>query len=107
MTEFPLLMKIDSPADLRQLSEKKLPQLAAEIRQFIIITLDQIGGHFGGSMGTVELAIALHYIYNTPDDRLIWDVGHQAHPHRILTRRRDHFHTLKQTDGIAPFSNTQ
>ncbi len=96
-------MTINSPAELRLLAEDELPQLATEIRQFMIEALDKIGGHFGGSMGTVELAIALHYIYNTPDDRLIWDVGHQAHPHRILTGRRDQLHTLKQTRGIAPF----
>ncbi len=103
LTAFPLLMKINSPADLRALKEAQLPQLATEMREFLIHSLDQCGGHFGANLGTVELAIALHYVYNTPDDRFIWDVGHQAYPHKILTGRRDQLNTIKQPDGLAPF----
>lgn len=102
-TEFPLLMAIDSPADLRKLEIGQLPALAAEVRHFMIKTLNQVGGHFGASMGTVELTIALHYVYDTPSDRLVWDVGHQAYIHKILTGRRDQLNTIKQTNGLAPF----
>lgn len=101
--QFPRLMRIDSPKDLRQLEEGELPALATEIREFMIETLDQVGGHFGASMGVVELTIALHYVFNTPDDRLVWDVGHQAYIHKILTRRRDRLNTIKQPGGLAPF----
>lgn len=104
MTEsFPLLMQIDSPADLRQLEPAQLPQLAQELRDYMIYSLDQCGGHFGASMGCIELAIALHYVYQTPEDRLIWDVGHQAYPHKVLTGRRDRLNTVKQPNGLAPF----
>ena len=101
---FPLLMTIDSPADLRLLDEEQLITLAAEIREYMLHSLDQCGGHFGASMGVVELTIALHYIYNTPEDRLVWDVGHQAYIHKILTGRRDHLNTIKQPGGLAPFT---
>jgi len=100
---FPLLMKIESPADLRSLDESALPALAQELRNFMIFSLNQCGGHFGASMGTVELTIALHYIYHTPFDRLIWDVGHQAYIHKILTGRRDRLTTIKQQGGLSPF----
>jgi len=101
--KFPLLMHIDTPADLRKLDESQLPQLANEMRNFLIHTLDQCGGHFGANLGSIEIAIALHYAYNTPDDRLVWDVGHQAYPHKILTGRRDQLNTIKQPNGLAPF----
>lgn len=100
---FPLLSSIDTPIQLRQLSETELPQLAKELRKYLLDTLNQCGGHFAGNLGTVELAIALHYIYNTPEDRLVWDVGHQAYPHKILTGRREQLITIRQTDGLAPF----
>lgn len=100
---FKLLMSIDSPADLRQLSVEQLPQLAEEIRTYMLHSLNQCGGHFGASMGVVELTIALHYVYNTPDDRIVWDVGHQAYIHKILTGRRDRLNTIKQPGGLAPF----
>lgn len=103
MTSFPLLMTIESPADLRKLKESDLPLLAQEIRAYMIQCLDQCGGHFGSNLGAVELAIALHYVFDTPNDRLVWDVGHQAYPHKILTGRRDQLHTIKQSDGLAPF----
>ncbi|OGT52443.1 MAG: 1-deoxy-D-xylulose-5-phosphate synthase [Gammaproteobacteria bacterium RIFCSPHIGHO2_12_FULL_42_13] len=100
---FPLLSTIDHPADLRKLPEASLPTLAQELRDFLITELDRCGGHFGANLGAIELTIALHYIYNTPDDKLIWDVGHQAYPHKILTGRRDQIHTVKQPNGLAPF----
>ena len=101
--KYPILMQIASPSDLRHLPENQLPQLATELRQFIIDSLDQCGGHFGANLGTIELTIALHYIYNTPHDPLIWDVGHQAYAHKVLTGRRDQIHTIRQPDGLAPF----
>jgi len=103
--KFELLKKIDSPKDLRHLSEEALVQLANELREFLIESLDRCGGHFGANLGAVELTIALHYVFNTPYDRLIWDVGHQAYPHKILTTRRDRIHTIKQPEGLAPFPN--
>lgn len=100
---FPLLKRVNSPADLRALPEADLSQVAQELRQYIIHTLSRIGGHFAANLGTVELAVALHYIFNTPEDRLVWDVGHQAYPHKILTGRRDLLHTIRKTGGLAPF----
>jgi len=99
----PLLDKINSPADLRRLSEAKLPLLAGEIRQFLLHWASQNSGHFAASLGAVELTIALHYIYNTPDDRLVWDVGHQAYVHKILTGRKELLHTIRKAGGLAPF----
>ncbi len=100
---FSLLGSIDSPADLRALPERRLKDLAAELREFLIQTVSTRGGHFAAGLGTVELTIALHYIYNTPHDRLVWDVGHQAYPHKVLTGRRDQLHSIKQHGGLAPF----
>jgi 1-deoxy-D-xylulose-5-phosphate synthase len=102
-SKYPLLERIDSPAVLRQLPESELPALAAELRDFLIHTVSTRGGHFAAGLGTVELTIALHYIFNTPDDRLVWDVGHQAYPHKVLTGRRDQLHSIKQHGGLAPF----
>ena len=99
----PLLDTIDSPADLRRLDEQQLPQLAAELREFLLYTVGQTGGHFGAGLGVVELTIALHYVYETPDDRLVWDVGHQSYPHKILTGRRQQMHTMRQANGLAGF----
>ena len=90
--------------DLRALSESKLSQLSDEVRQDMISAVSQTGGHLGAGLGVVELTVALHYVFNTPDDRLIWDVGHQAYPHKILTGRRDAMHTLRQTDGLSGFT---
>jgi 1-deoxy-D-xylulose-5-phosphate synthase len=103
-SKYPLLATINSPKELRLLSEADLPLLAQELRHFIIDTLNQCGGHFAGNLGTVELAIALHYVFNTPEDQLIWDVGHQAYPHKVLTERRDQLYTIRQTKGLAPFN---
>ncbi|HET7756805.1 MAG TPA: 1-deoxy-D-xylulose-5-phosphate synthase N-terminal domain-containing protein, partial [Steroidobacteraceae bacterium] len=100
---FPLLAAIGSPADLRRLPVAKLPALARELRAFLIRTVSTRGGHFAAGLGTVELTIALHYVYDTPRDRLVWDVGHQAYPHKVLTGRRDRLHTIKQGGGLAPF----
>ncbi len=100
---YPLLSKVDTPHDLRALSAEELPALADELRLYLINTLNQCGGHFAGSLGTVELTIALHYVFNTPDDKLVWDVGHQAYGHKVLTGRRDRLNTIKQYLGLAPF----
>ena len=98
-----LLKKIQSPADLRRLSRAELPTVANELRQFVLDTVSQTGGHLGSNLGTVELTVALHYVFNTPFDRLVWDVGHQTYPHKILTGRRDRMHTLRQLGGIGGF----
>jgi 1-deoxy-D-xylulose-5-phosphate synthase len=98
-----LLNTIESPADLRKLSAAKLPALAKELREFLIQSVSTRGGHFAAGLGTVELTIALHYVFDTPRDRIVWDVGHQAYPHKVLTGRRDQLHTIKQPGGLAPF----
>lgn len=100
----PLLDKVRIPADLRQMSESDLPQLAAELRAELIDAVSQTGGHLGAGLGVVELTVALHYVFNTPEDRLIWDVGHQAYPHKILTGRRDRIRTLRQEGGLSGFT---
>jgi 1-deoxy-D-xylulose-5-phosphate synthase len=100
---YPLLETIASPADLRKVPAAKLTELAHELRQFLIHSVATRGGHFAAGLGTVELTIALHYVFNTPDDRLVWDVGHQAYPHKVLTGRREKLHTIKQDLGLAPF----
>src|ERR1700749_717132 len=100
---YPLLESINSPADLRRLAPAKLPELAQELREFLIHSVSTRGGHFAAGLGTVELTIALHYVFNTPYDRLVWDVGHQAYPHKVLTGRREQLHTIKQPGGLAPF----
>jgi 1-deoxy-D-xylulose-5-phosphate synthase len=100
-----LLERVGSPADLRALPPAALPQLAGELRDFLIRTVATRGGHFAAGLGTVELTIALHYVYDTPRDRIVWDVGHQAYPHKVLTGRRNQLQTIKQKDGLAPFPN--
>ncbi|MCP5202365.1 MAG: 1-deoxy-D-xylulose-5-phosphate synthase [Gammaproteobacteria bacterium] len=102
-SRYPLLDRIDSPADLRALPESSLEELAREVRAYLLDTVSQCGGHFAAGLGTVELTIALHYLYNTPDDRIVWDVGHQAYPHKILTGRKERLHTIRQWGGLAPF----
>ena len=101
--DYPLLATIGSPADLRALPPSKLPALASELREFLIHTVSTRGGHFAAGLGTVELTIALHYVFDTPRDQLVWDVGHQAYPHKVLTGRRGALHTVKQSGGLAPF----
>ena len=100
---YALLESIDTPADLRRLPAAKLGELAQELRRFLIQSVSTRGGHFAAGLGTVELTIALHYVFNTPYDRLFWAVGHQAYPHKVLTGRRDQLHTIKQDRGLAPF----
>ncbi len=100
---YPLLDAIETPADLRHLPIAKLAELSEELRQFLIHSVSTRGGHFAAGLGTVELTIALHYVFNTPYDRLVWDVGHQAYPHKVLTGRRERLHTIKQHQGLAPF----
>lgn len=102
-TTYPLLSQIDSPFDLRQLSERQLPQVVDELRSFLLASVSQSGGHFAAGLGSIELTVALHYLYQTPEDRIVWDVGHQAYPHKILTGRRDRMHTVRQLGGVAPF----
>ena len=99
----PLLDKIQLPSDIRKLDEKMLEELAEELRHFLIYTVGQSGGHFGAGLGVVELTLALHYVFDTPNDLIVWDVGHQAYPHKILTGRREQMHTLRKPEGIAPF----
>ena len=98
-----LLEKINDPADIRHLSRPQLKQLADELRAFVIESVAQTGGHLSSNLGTVELTIALHNVFNTPEDRIVWDVGHQTYPHKILTGRRDQMHSLRQRDGISGF----
>ncbi len=99
----PLLDKVTCPADLKKLSARQLSRLAAELREELIGTVTQTGGHLGASLGTVELAIALHTVFDLPKDRLVWDVGHQAYVHKLLTGRRDRFATIRQEGGISGF----
>ncbi len=101
--KYPLLAGIDSPHDLRELPEDQLEPLARELRSFLVETMAATGGHFAANLGTVELATVLHYVFDTPRDRLVWDVGHQAYPHKILTGRRDRLATIRHKDGLAPF----
>ncbi len=100
---YPLLSKIDRPADLRALPETEVRAVADELRAYLIESVGKSGGHFGAGLGVVELTTVLHYLFDTPSDRLVWDVGHQCYPHKILTGRRDAIHTVKQKGGVAPF----
>src|SRR5438105_12128438 len=103
ITAGPLLQTINSPADLKNLSREKLHQLCNELRQYIIDLVSVKGGHFGASLGVVELTVALHHVFNTPYDQLVWDVGHQAYGHKILTGRRDVFYTNRKYKGLSGF----
>src|SRR5436853_5229159 len=105
ITAGPLLQTINFPEDLKKLSREKLHQVCDELRQYIIDVVSVHGGHFGASLGVVELSVALHYIYNTPYDQLVWDVGHQAYGHKILTGRRDNFITNRKYKGFGGFPN--
>lgn len=101
--EYPFLKNIDTPEDLRKYPVSDLRAICADIREYLIDTISQTGGHFGAGLGVVELTVALHYVLNTPKDKLIWDVGHQAYPHKIITGRKDRLHTIRKKDGLAPF----
>ena len=104
---YSLLDQLMSPADLRKLDEEQLPQVADELRAYLLESISRSGGHFSAGLGCIELTVALHYCYETPHDRIIWDVGHQAYPHKILTGRRDSIDTIKKTGGLAPFPTRQ
>src|SRR6059058_1229656 len=100
---YDLLQTINNPADLRALDRKQLQQVAVELREFLIDSVSQTGGHLSSNLGTVELTIALHYVFDTPHDRLVWDVGHQTYPHKTITGRKDRMSTLRQLGGISGF----
>ena len=100
---FPLLSRIESPADMRALPESELPAVVRELRDFLIESVSESTGHFAAGLGAVELTVALHYLFDTPEDRIVWDVGHQAYPHKILCGRRDRMHTVRKWQGLAPF----
>lgn len=103
LADYPLLAQIDTPKDLRNISQDQLPRISNELRSFLLNSVSKSSGHFASGLGTIELTVALHYVYNTPFDHLIWDVGHQAYPHKILTGRRDQLHTIRQKNGLHPF----
>ena len=102
--EYEYLNKINFPSDLKKISETKLQKVADELREEMIDAVSVTGGHLGASLGVVELSVALHYIFNTPNDKLIWDVGHQCYPHKILTGRKDKIRTLRQGGGLSGFT---
>src|ERR1700753_1828508 len=103
LSRYPYLAQIESPEDLRRFPDDQLPAIADELRRYLIEAVASSGGHFGAGLGVVELTVALHYLFDTPTDRLVWDVGHQCYPHKILTGRRDRISTIKKKDGLAPF----
>ena len=100
---YPLLQTINDPADLRLLPRAQLDALAAELRAYVLDSVSKTGGHLSSNLGTVELTVALHYVFNTPHDRVVWDVGHQTYPHKILTGRRERMATLRQYGGLSGF----
>ena len=100
---YPLLETVNSPADLRRLSRPELKRVADELRAFVLDSVSKTGGHLSSNLGTVELTVALHYVFDTPRDRLVWDVGHQTYPHKILTGRRERMGTLRQLGGVSGF----
>ncbi|CCJ87585.1 1-deoxy-D-xylulose 5-phosphate synthase [Cronobacter dublinensis 582] len=101
--KYPTLALVDSTAQLRLLPKESLPKLCDELRRYLLDSVSRSSGHFASGLGTVELTVALHYVYNTPFDQLVWDVGHQAYPHKILTGRRDRIGTIRQKGGLHPF----
>jgi 1-deoxy-D-xylulose-5-phosphate synthase len=103
LANYPLLAQINSPKDLRNIGQDQLEKVSNELRSFLLNSVSKSSGHFASGLGTIELTVALHYVYNTPFDHLIWDVGHQAYPHKILTGRRDELHSIRQKDGLHPF----
>ena len=98
-----ILDNISEPSDLRALELSQLPKVADELREYLLYTVGQTGGHFGAGLGVVELTLALHFAFNTPEDRLVWDVGHQTYPHKILTGRKKDMESIRQMNGLAPF----
>ena len=107
LPDTPLLDKVNYPSDLKQLTKKELRQLADELREYLIYSVAKSGGHFGAGLGVIELTVALHYIFNTPEDNLIWDVGHQSYPHKIITGRKKEISTIRSKDGLHPFTNIE
>ncbi len=103
LADYPLLSTIDTPDELRLMQQEQLPQVSEELRSYLLNSVSKSSGHFASGLGTIELTVALHYVYNTPFDHLIWDVGHQAYPHKILTGRRNKLHTIRQKEGLHPF----
>ena len=103
LADYPLLSQINIPEDLRTMPQEQLTRISNELRSFLLNSVSKSSGHFASGLGTIELTVALHYVYNTPFDHLIWDVGHQAYPHKILTGRRDQLHTIRQKGGLHPF----
>ncbi|WP_371188571.1 1-deoxy-D-xylulose-5-phosphate synthase [Thalassotalea maritima] len=103
LSDYPLLAKIDEPAQLREFAQEDLRQISDELRSYLLNSVSKSSGHFASGLGAIELTVALHYVYNSPFDNIIWDVGHQAYPHKILTGRRDQLHTIRQKDGLHPF----
>ena len=101
--DYKYLLDIHSPADLRALPESALKTVSDEVREYMIDTITKVGGHFGAGLGVVELTVALHYVFNTPDDKIVLDTGHQGYPHKILTGRRDELHTIRTKDGLSGF----
>jgi 1-deoxy-D-xylulose-5-phosphate synthase len=101
--DYKYLNSINLPEDLRTLSVQELRTVCAEVREYLVDCVSKTGGHFGAGLGAVEIAVALHYVFNTPEDKLIWDVGHQAYPHKILTGRKDRMHTIRQLGGLSGF----
>ena len=98
-----LIDQIDGPADLKELEDDQLQEVAQEVRELIIDTIGEIGGHFGANLGACEIAVALHSLLDSPNDKILWDVGHQAYPHKVLTGRREQLHTIRKYGGLAPF----
>ncbi|CAG0939720.1 partial 1-deoxy-D-xylulose-5-phosphate synthase, partial [Candidatus Brocadiaceae bacterium] len=103
LQRYPILSQVTVPADFRQLELHDLKQLCVDIRSYLIDVISEVGGHFGGGLGTVELSVALHKVFQTPYDQIIWDTGHQAYPHKILTGRKDRLHTIRQLHGLSGF----
>ena len=101
--DYPLLATVQQPGDIKDLTTDQLVELADEVRAYLVNSVAQTGGHLGASLGTVELTVALHHVFNTPHDRLVWDVGHQTYPHKILTGRRDRMNTMRKHGGLAGF----
>ena len=103
-TDYPLLKNIADPSDLRRMPRGQLAALASQLRAFLLHSVSRTGGHLSSNLGTVELSVALHYVFNTPEDKLVWDVGHQAYPHKILTGRRTRIRTLRSAGGLSGFT---
>src|SRR4030042_879983 len=102
-TKYEILSKVNLPSDIKQLNLSQLKTLCSDIREFLIDTISEVGGHFGGGLGTVELTVVLHKVFNTPTDLIVWDTGHQAYPHKILTGRKEFLKTIRQLNGISGF----